>query len=134
MTEQLPTPVDINKLCMHLATHHEYQNRLLVDAGMNPVQIFLEYYAMYTEKIAFFHETNCQTHAPDEPCVGVALAQECVQMLHEQSHGIRHENQEIEIRYINSKKALQTVVDVTNAHHTHTSALPDTVDELLGNL
>ena len=134
MTEQLPWPVDIDKLCMHLATHHAYQNRLLVDAGMNSVQIFLEYYAMYSEKIAFFHETDCETHAFDEPCVGVALAQEYVRMIHEQSHGIHNENGEFVIIHINSKKALQTVVDVTNAHHTHISTLPDTVDELLGNL
>ena len=137
MTQQMPSPTTIDELLWHLSRDHPYQNKMSLQAGFNEQQIFFAYNLILREKARELcknePDSPCkQSGGHTDECPGPGLAVEVMFTMHDMVHGITHELDRAGILWINSN--FDEVIAQVNAHHTHISTVPDTLEELLGNL
>ena len=130
MTQQLPTPTDITDLLRHLASDHPYQNRAALAAGEPTEMIMLGYMRMFVGLM----NDNCQEFCEQDQHVCRALAESIVRAIHDGAHGITYDTGKLGFAFIQSDDQIKQMIQLVNAHHTHISTVPDTLEELLGNL
>jgi len=146
MTQQLPLPTGPLELMMHLAQDHPYQNKSFLEQGLNTTEIYVNWLQYFLELAERFCSEDCEPHEQDPDAACNLRARETMRLFHENAHGIglvqigndyccfSLDTDTAPIIYSNDAERVKVVNELTNAHHTHTSAVSDTVDELLGNL